>query len=145
MGIPDWMKWVGALLVCAGIGFGIGLVPAVMQHKPDPGNPDPKPFVTAAPKLDAGNAAEGEKLFNMTCVACHSIGQGVRVGPDLKGVTTRRDPAWLRKWLKDPTSMLASDPLAQELLKASNMVPMPPTGFSDQQVEHMIEFLKKTP
>ncbi len=145
MVIPDWLKGIGVLHVCAGIGFGIGLVPAALQHKADPGNPDPRPLVTAVVTLDPGSAAEGEKLFNTTCMACHTIGQGVRVGPDLKGVTARRDPAWLRKWLKDPTSMLAADPLAMELLKTSNMVPMPPTGFTDQQVEHMMAFLAKSP
>jgi cytochrome c2 len=29
---------------------------------------------------------EGEKIFRMNCGACHSVGKGKLVGPDLLGV-----------------------------------------------------------
>ena len=35
----------------------------------------------------AARNREGEGLFIKGCAACHSIGDGVRVGPDLEGVT----------------------------------------------------------
>ncbi|MDP2702657.1 MAG: c-type cytochrome [Candidatus Rokubacteria bacterium] len=44
-------------------------------------------------------AIEGQALFHEECVACHTIGQGDRVGPDLAGVTARRDRAWLEAWI----------------------------------------------
>ena len=47
--------------------------------------------------------------FESKCLACHSIGQGRKLGPDLAGVTKRRTTAWLAKWLKAPEKMLESD------------------------------------
>ena len=45
----------------------------------------------------------GKALFQSKgCVACHTIGKGKLVGPDLKGVTNRRDQEWIAKWLKEP-------------------------------------------
>lgn len=44
-------------------------------------------------------AIEGQALFQEKCVACHTIGQGDRVGPDLAGVTARRSHAWLEAWI----------------------------------------------
>ena len=34
------------------------------------------------------------------CNACHSIGEGKKIGPDLKGVTERREEAWLIKFIQ---------------------------------------------
>src|SRR4051794_22190846 len=39
--------------------------------------------------------APGEYAFTNHCAACHTIGGGDRVGPDLRGVSERRDHAWL--------------------------------------------------
>lgn len=35
-------------------------------------------------------AADGAALFESKCAACHSVGEGPRVGPDLKGVVAKR-------------------------------------------------------
>jgi len=43
-----------------------------------------------------------EYFFQSRCGACHTIGNGDRVGPDLAGVTTRRDRAWLSRYLAEP-------------------------------------------
>src|SRR5215469_15302682 len=37
----------------------------------------------------------GQALFRKLCAPCHTIGVGDRIGPDLRGVTQRRDHAWL--------------------------------------------------
>ena len=85
---------------------------------------------------------KGEALFQSKgCVACHTIGKGKLVGPDLKGVTDKRDQEWLAKWLKDPDSMILTDPTAKELLKEF-LVPMPNQGLSDEDVEALIAYLK---
>ncbi len=49
----------------------------------------------------------GRHLFNLRCSACHTIGQGDAVGPDLLGVTNRRQRAWLERYLAQPEKMLA--------------------------------------
>jgi len=84
----------------------------------------------------------GEETFKSKgCVACHSIGKGKISGPDLLGVTNRRDEEWLKKWLKNPDTMVFTDPIAKEMLK-EYMVPMPNVGLTDEQVVYLIEYLK---
>src|SRR5262245_56003459 len=40
------------------------------------------------------SARPGEALYTKICAPCHTIGVGDRVGPDLRGVTQRRDRGW---------------------------------------------------
>jgi len=56
---------------------------------------------------------KGQFLFQSRCEACHTIGAGDRLGPDLKGVTQRRDRNWLTRYVAQPEKMLAEgDPIA---------------------------------
>ncbi len=76
-------------------------------------------------------------------MTCHTIGQGTLVGPDLKNVTARRDPAWLRRWILEPDTMLVQhDPIATELLHRYNNVQMPNLGLTEAQVADLIAYLK---
>ena len=91
------------------------------------------------------SAREGEKTFVEKCTACHTIGKGRLVGPDLSGVTTRREESWLKRQIKEPDRMIAEkDPIVMELLKESNNVPMVPLGLTDAEVEAVIAYLKST-
>lgn len=98
-------------------------------------------LLAAAPPGPSPEA--GGKLFQQKgCAACHTIGQGDRVGPDLKGVTAQRKRAWLIRWLLEPDKMLAEkDPIATKLLKKYNNVPMPNLGLSKAQAEELIAYL----
>ncbi len=59
-------------------------------------------------------------------MACHTIGQGHKLGPDLRGVVKKRDRSWLARWLKEPDVMLKDqDPLALALYAQYKNVPMP--------------------
>ncbi|MBI4607901.1 MAG: cytochrome c [Candidatus Rokubacteria bacterium] len=49
---------------------------------------------------------EGQAIFQEKCVSCHTIGGGRLVGPDLQGVTARRD----REWQRLPPSLPMSEP-----------------------------------
>lgn len=90
-------------------------------------------------------ANTGETIFKQKCTTCHTIGSGKLVGPDLKGVTTRREEAWLKRQIKTPDVLIAEkDPIVVELLKESNNVPMAPLGLSDEEVDAVIAFLKST-
>src|SRR5262249_23399752 len=44
----------------------------------------------------------GQSLFKKICAPCHTIGVGDRVGPDLRGVTERRDHVWLADFIQHP-------------------------------------------
>src|SRR3989449_1008219 len=50
---------------------------------------------------------KGEYFFQSQCSVCHTVGQGDKMGPDLAGVTARRDRAWLARYIMMPDKMLA--------------------------------------
>ena len=92
----------------------------------------------------AQDVSEGEKLFTEKgCSACHTVGGGDLVGPDLAGVTTRRDKAWLTRWLKEPDKVLAEgDATATELFEKYNKIPMPNLGLTDSDVAALIAYFE---
>ena len=95
-------------------------------------------------RAGAQDISEGEQLFTAKgCNACHSIGGGDLVGPDLAGVTTRRDKAWLTRWLKEPDKVLAEgDATATELFEKYNKIPMPNLGLTDSEVASLVAYFE---
>jgi cytochrome c2 len=91
----------------------------------------------------AGDAKAGEQLFvQKGCTACHTIGKGDLVGPDLKGVTQQRPHDWLQKWIAAPDKVLASkDEYAVNLLHKYHDVQMPSLGLSTPDVDNILAFL----
>ncbi len=88
------------------------------------------------------SATAGEALFRARCVACHTVGLGDLVGPDLRGVTLRRDRGWLIRWIVAPDRMLASgDPTAAEQL-ARYGVPMPNLGVTEAEAAALVAYLE---
>lgn len=111
--------------------------------------PDPKADSYAnAPKLR--KMTKGEELFRTRCSACHTIGAGdIRntarslVGPDLLGVTERREPAWLRRWLAEPDQMLEErDPIAMAMFAQFNNIPMPNLELNDIEITALVEYME---
>ncbi len=89
----------------------------------------------------AQSTGGGKEIFDQKCTGCHTIGSGKLVGPDLKDVTKRRDVQWIKNMILDPTKMLATDPVAMQLLKDSNNIAMPVMGLTAAQVDQVIEYL----
>lgn len=87
-------------------------------------------------------AVKGKLDFESKCMACHSIGQGKKLGPDLAGVTKRRSNEWLTKWMKSPEKMLETDGDAKAMLKEYNNIPMPNQNLSDAEIRQYIEYFK---
>jgi nitrite reductase (NO-forming) len=94
---------------------------------------------TAAPSDPV--AQTGKLAFESKCLACHTIAGGDKVGPDLYGVTKRRDQGWLTRWLKSPEQMLQSDATAKGLLDKYKL-PMPNQGLSDAEIKQYIAYFK---
>ncbi len=86
----------------------------------------------------------GQAMYKKICAPCHTIGVGDKVGPDLRGVTERRDRAWLASYLRNPSAMLAkNDPVARELAAKFAPVSMPNMRLSDQDADDLISFLQQ--
>lgn len=98
----------------------------------------------------------GENLFRTRCAVCHTIGGAVRTvgggdaieasqhraGPDLLGVTQRREREWLARWLADPARMIeGKDPIATALYAQYDNVVMPNFRLSEVEIDALIEFL----
>ena len=86
-------------------------------------------------------AQKGKLAFESKCLACHSIAGGDRLGPDLHGVTKRRDESWIVRWLKSPEQMLQADATAKGLLDKYK-VPMPNQGLNDEEVKQFIAYFR---
>lgn len=95
------------------------------------------------------NITKGEELFRTRCVSCHTIGMPEAeraekrpLGPDLLGVTHKRDRAWLNRWMKEPDKMLKEqDPLATALLAEYHNLPMPNLGLSDVEIHDVLSYI----
>jgi protein SCO1/2 len=86
---------------------------------------------------------EGHNLFQARCAACHTLGKGDLLGPDLLGVTNRREPGWLARYLRAPDWMRAQqDPIALELSARYTSMPMPNLGLTNAQVDLLTGYLE---
>src|SRR5436309_11066166 len=91
----------------------------------------------------AGDAAgEAKRIFNQRCTACHTYGKGVKVGPDLKGVTERRRRPWLLKFIRSSQGVIqAGDPVAKGLFQEFKQQRMPDwTDLSEPQITAILDW-----
>ena len=97
------------------------------------------------------NISKGEEMFRTRCSSCHTIGveegaaTGLRpIGPDLLGVTWKRDRAWLTRWMKEPNRMLAEkEPLAMALLAEYNNIAMPNLGLTMVDIQDLFAYIEE--
>jgi mono/diheme cytochrome c family protein len=88
------------------------------------------------------DATEAAAIFNQRCTACHTFGKGVKVGPDLKGVTQRRERQWIRNFVRGSSTVIASgDPTATALFAQFQQQKMPDwTDLSEAQVDAIMDW-----
>ena len=77
-----------------------------------------------------------------TCGACHSIGKGRLVGPDLKGVTERRDEAWLISFIRSSQTMVKDGDAEAVKIFDEYKIPMPDNNFTDEQIIGILNYIK---
>jgi mono/diheme cytochrome c family protein len=81
-------------------------------------------------------------FFQQNCGACHSIGGGRLVGPDLQGVLQRKDRKWLLAFLDNPQAALDSDAYGKKILEESNGMVMPPVaGLDHAKAEALLDWI----
>jgi mono/diheme cytochrome c family protein len=86
----------------------------------------------------------GENLFKSTCAACHTIGGGRLIGPDLSSVSERTDQEWLIRFIRSSQQLIKEgDSLAGALFQEYNRIPMPDNDFTDEQILSIIEYIGK--
>jgi mono/diheme cytochrome c family protein len=87
----------------------------------------------------------GEKLFNSTCKACHTINGGKLIGPDLAGINERRDQEWMISFIRASQKMVsAGDSLAVALFEEYNKIPMPDNNLSDDEILSILSYIEQT-
>lgn len=93
-------------------------------------------------QVAAGDVARGEHVFfkhAAACVYCHQLrGQGSTVGPALDGIAARKDVAYLRESILEPSKVLA------EGFGNLTLSPMPPMGdvLTPQEIADVEAFLQ---
>ncbi|MBI4296407.1 MAG: cytochrome c [Chloroflexi bacterium] len=86
-------------------------------------------------------AGDGQALFEQKCRACHSIGGGRLVGPDLKGIAAKRDNEWLVRFVVTPDRLIAQgDPIAKQLVQEYGM-PMPNLSLSVDDARAILGYI----
>ncbi len=85
-------------------------------------------------KVLVGDAKRGDEIFHhhaAACILCHSLkGEGSTVGPALDGIATRKDAAYIKQSLLEPSAVLAQG------FENLGVSPMPPMGdiFNAQEL-----------
>ena len=88
------------------------------------------------------DVSRGQFTFQSRCAACHTIGGGDRIGPDLLGVTQRRSADWLRRYMLEPDKVLAEgDPIATRLFNKYRQVRMPNLRLGDEDVAVLVTYI----
>ena len=84
----------------------------------------------------------GAYTYARRCVACHTIGGGETLAPDLLGVTDRRDRTWLTRFITAPNQMRTEGDSAALALRAKYpRVQMPNLTLTDEEVAAVIDFV----
>ena len=100
------------------------------------------PILTWALSASAATGDDGRLLFERQCAACHTIGGGDRIGPDLAGATERRPREWLLSFVTAPDQMIAAgDPIAVRLYERYNRIVMPNLNLSQDQAAQLLEYM----
>lgn len=85
---------------------------------------------------------QGGKIFNQSCRACHTIGGGKLIGPDLANLQDRRSKEWITKFILSSQSMIkAGDSTAVTLFNEYNKVVMPDHPLNQNEINSILDYI----
>lgn len=85
---------------------------------------------------------EAEKNYQQ-CKACHNLDGPQLIGPNLAGITERREQDWLIRFIRNSQEMIqAGDPIAVQVFEEYNKIPMPPHNLSDEQIIDILLYIE---
>jgi protein SCO1/2 len=85
----------------------------------------------------------GQALFLKACAACHTIGMGDHIGPDLEGLSERRKIGWLTEYLMAPDVLRKrGDPIALAVANRFKGISMPNLGLSKRDAEDLVSYVE---
>ena len=94
-----------------------------------PPEPNIAPPGETSPQATVATGSQAPLKFSQMCVACHSVGaQGGTFGPALDGIGSKRDAAYLDRWLQNPKAVKADSK-------------MPTIPLSDAERQSIVEYL----
>ena len=101
-------------------------------------------IISSGITASAQDIASGKEIFTQTCGACHSVGRGRLVGPDLANIHQRRTEDWVIQFVKSSQSVIKSgDKYADSLFRAFNQAVMPDQpNLSDDQIKNIVSYIK---
>ncbi|MBT3983475.1 MAG: cytochrome c [Bacteriovoracaceae bacterium] len=83
------------------------------------------------------------QVFEKKCSSCHTVGGGDDVGPDLKGVSKRKDKAWLIRFIKESQAVIGEgDEYAIKLFNKYRKKKMPDQTYSDDEIADLLSFIE---
>ena len=89
------------------------------------------------------NAQNGTEIFASHCAACHTIGKGDLIGPDLKDVEKTHTEAWILKWVRSSQMLIKQkDKAAIELFEKSHEIVMPDQLLSEAEIKSVLAYIK---
>lgn len=99
----------------------------------------------------ASFAFDAGSYYNQNCSACHSIGEGDKIGPDLAGLSKRRDTDWIVKFVNYPSGMMEGDaeepgyekpdPVAKKLYALYKPMTMTEFELDKAKVEAILKYI----
>jgi len=84
----------------------------------------------------------GQQIFSDRCAACHTIGGGRLIGPDLANVSERRDRDWLTRFIQSSQRLVRSgDETAIAVFEEYGEMIMPDQPLSEAEVLAVISHI----
>lgn len=91
--------------------------------------------------IDPTMVEKGRTTYDVKCQACHSLGENRVVGPGWKGLTTKREPAWIMNMIVHTEAMLETDEEAQKMLEEC-LVRMPNQNLTQDHAREVLEYMR---